>query len=107
MLKADFIVVGIGMNLFAAGLTVFLLQVVYGNPGVTPPAASVTLPGVPLGPLADVPVIGPALQRPDPAALARPDLRAARLLLPVPVALGVHLRAVGEDAAAAEAAGIQ
>ena len=50
-LKADFIVVGIGINLFAAGLTVFLLQVVYGNPGVTPPEANVTLPGVPLGPV--------------------------------------------------------
>ncbi|MCC2307800.1 ABC transporter permease [Cellulomonas chengniuliangii] len=105
-LKADFIVVGIGVNLLAAGLSVFLLQVFYGNPGVTPPSASIRLPRISLGPLAEVPVIGPALH--NQTALVW------LALLAVPVAsivlyrtrYGVHLRAVGEDEAAAEAAGI-
>jgi ABC-type uncharacterized transport system permease subunit len=106
-LKADFIVVGIGVNLLAAGLTVFLLQVIYGNPGVTPPNSSITLPRLSIGPLADVPVLGTALN--DQTALVW------FALISVPLAsfvlyrtrFGVHLRAVGEDAAAAEAAGIR
>ena len=106
LLKADFIVVGIGINLFAAGLTVFLLQVVYGNPGVTPPDANVTLPGVPLGPVGSVPVVGTAFN--NQTAL----LWLALLCVPIysyflyRTPWGVHLRAVGEDEAAAEAAGI-
>jgi simple sugar transport system permease protein len=105
-LKADFIVVGIGINLLAAGLTVFLLQVIYGNPGVTPPEANVTLPGIPLGPVGDIPVIGRALTNQTSLVWLA--------LLCVPIysyflyrtPWGVHLRAVGEDEAAAEAAGI-
>ena len=60
-LKADFIVVGIGVNLLAAGLSVFLLQVIYGNPGTTPSTSTISLPRVSLGPLANIPVIGQAL----------------------------------------------
>lgn len=106
-LKADSIVVGIGVNLLAAGVSVFLLQVFYGNPGVTPPTSSIRLPKIGLGPLADVPVLGPALHN--------QTLLVWVALLCVPIAsivlyrttFGVHLRAVGEDEAAAEAAGIR
>lgn len=104
--KADFIVVGIGVNLLAVGVTVFLLQIIYGNPGVTPPSATITLPRIPIGPLADIPILGTALN--DQTALVW------LALLSVPVAwfalyrttFGVHLRAVGEDEEAAAAAGI-
>jgi ABC-type uncharacterized transport system permease subunit len=105
-LRADFIVVGIGVNLLAAGLSVFLLQVLYGNPGVTPPSATITLPGVPIGPLSKIPVIGPAVD--GQTAL----VWVAFLCVPLYSYLlyrtrfGVHLRAVGEDEGAAEAAGI-
>jgi ABC-type uncharacterized transport system permease subunit len=105
-LKADFIVVGIGVNLLAVGLTVFLLQVLYGNPGVTPPAATITLPRIPLGPLADVPLLGTALNNQTALVwLALLSVPLASLVL-YRTRFGVHLRAVGEDAAAAEAAGI-
>ena len=105
-LKADFIVVGIGINLLAAGLTVFLLQVIYGNPGVTPPEANATMPGIPLGPIASIPVIGPALTNQTALmwlALASVPIY-SYFLYRTP--WGVHLRAVGEDEAAADAAGI-
>ncbi|MBC7291544.1 MAG: ABC transporter permease [Actinotalea sp.] len=105
-LKADFIVVGIGVNLLAAGLSVFLLTVVYGNPGVTPASATIRLPRIDLGPLGDIPVIGQAMDRQTAIVWLA--------LLAVPLSsfvlyktrFGVHLRAVGEDEAAAEAAGI-
>src|SRR3954466_7893581 len=106
-LRADFIVVGIGVNLLAAGLTVFLLQVLYGNPGVTPPSATITLPKISLGPLASIPVLGPALN--DQTALVWVALASVPLasLVLYRTKFGVHLRAVGEDAAAADAAGIR
>ncbi|WP_127128795.1 ABC transporter permease [Georgenia sp. SYP-B2076] len=105
-LKADFIVVGIGVNLLAAGLSVFLLQVLYGNPGVTPSTSSIALPRIPIGPLASIPVLGPALD--NQTAL----VWVAFLCVPLAsfvlyrTRFGVHLRAVGEDEGAAEAAGL-
>ena len=105
-LKADFIVVGIGVNLLAAGVTVFLLQVLYGNPGVTPPTASITLPRIPIGPLADIPLLGTAFNNQTALVwLALLSVPLASLVL-YRTRFGVHLRAVGEDAAAADAAGI-
>jgi len=105
-LRADFIVVGIGVNLLAAGLSIFLLQVIYGNPGVTPPTANIRLPRVGIGPLAEIPVIGPALNNQTAIVwIALLCVPLASLVL-YRTRFGVHLRAVGEDEAAAEAAGI-
>lgn len=105
-LQADEIVVGIGINLLAAGLTVFLLEVVYGSSGVTPAGVSSPLPRVPIGPLAEISVLGPALDRQTPlvwvAFLAVPVCA----LLIYRTRFGVHLRAVGEEESAAVAAGI-
>ncbi|WP_148040155.1 ABC transporter permease, partial [Cryobacterium tepidiphilum] len=104
--RADEIVVGIGINLVAAGLTVLLLVVFYGNPGSTPGDVKSRLPQLPLGPLADIPVIGPAIS--GQTAL----VWVAFLAVPVywfvlyRTRFGVHLRAVGEDAVSASAAGI-
>ncbi|WP_411719840.1 ABC transporter permease [Mycetocola sp.] len=104
--KADFIVVGIGINLLAVGVTVFLLHIIYGNPGVTPPSASITLPRISIGPFADIPILGVALN--DQTALvwlALLSVPAAAFVL-YRTTYGVHLRAVGEDEEAAAAAGI-
>ncbi len=104
--KADFIVVGIGINLLAAGLTVLMLIVFYNNSGATPGDQKAKLPKISLGPLADIPVIGWALN--DQTIL----VWLALLLVPAYAFVlyrtryGVHLRAVGEDEPAAIAAGI-
>lgn len=105
-LRADEIVVGIGINLLAAGLTVFLLSVVYKSPGMTPPHVKSTLPRVDIGPLANIPGIGPALNNQTPLVWL------AFLMVPISALVlyrtkyGVHLRAVGEEEPAAAAAGI-
>ena len=105
-LKADFIVVGIGVNLLAAGLSIFLLQVFYGNPGVTPPSANIRLPKIDVGPLANIPGIGGAINGQTALVwIAFLCVPLAALVL-YRTKYGVHLRAVGEDEAAAEAAGI-
>lgn len=104
--KADFIVVGIGINLLAAGATVLLLTVLYGNAGVTPGNVKAILPKIDLGGLGNIPIIGPMLN--DQTLL----VWLAFLLVPVYAYVlyrtryGVHLRAVGEDESAARAAGI-
>lgn len=105
-MKADEIVVGIGINLLAAGLTVFLLQVIYGNPGVTPRGVTSTLPRISIGPFANIPVIGPALNNQTPLVwLAFLAVPICALVL-YRTKYGVHLRAVGEAEPAAAAAGI-
>jgi len=104
--KADFIVVGIGINLLALGITMLLLLVLYGNAGATPGDVKSRLPRIPLGPVADIPVIGPLFN--DQTIL----VWIALLTVPVYAFVlyrtryGVHLRAVGEDEPAAVAAGI-
>lgn len=104
--KADPIVVGIGINLLAIGMTVLLLTVFYNNAGSTPGDVKAKLPKIDLGVLGDIPVIGWALN--DQTIL----VWIALLLVPVYAFVlyrtpyGVHLRAVGEDEAAAAAAGI-
>ena len=105
-LKADFIVVGIGVNFLALGLTILMLQVFFGNPGVTPGNVKSNLPKMNLGPLGDIPVIGPMLNNQTLLVWF------ALILVPVYAFIlyrtryGVHLRAVGEDEPAAVAAGI-
>ncbi|MEG0028617.1 MAG: ABC transporter permease [Aurantimicrobium sp.] len=104
--KADFIVVGIGINLLAVGVTVLLLTIFYGNAGVTPGDVKAILPKIDLGALAQIPVIGPALNEQTILVWV------AFILVPVYAYVlyrtpyGVHLRAVGEDESAALAAGI-
>jgi len=105
--KADVIVVGIGINLLAAGLVVLLLTVLYGNAGATPPGVQTNLPKINLGVVGDIPVIGTLLNN--------QTILVWFALLMVPIYafvlyrtnFGVHLRAVGEDEPAAIAAGIK
>lgn len=103
---ADVIVVGIGLSLLAGGITVFLLVRLYGSAGSYSPKDFPALPTIHLGPLARLPVVGQALQGQSILVLV--------ILLAIPLAhyvlfrtaFGVHLRASGEDANAARAAGI-
>jgi len=104
--KADNIVVGIGINLLAAGVSIFLLQVIFGNPGASPAGSKITLPRVSLGPIGDIPFVGAALD--NQTALVWVALLCVPLssLVLYRTRYGVHLRAVGEDEPAALAAGI-
>jgi simple sugar transport system permease protein len=104
--KADFIVVGIGVNLLAVGVSVLLLQVMYGNPGVTPGNVKAILPKLDLGPIGDIPILGPAINNQTILVWLAFLLVPAYSFLLYRTRYGVHLRAVGEDEPAAIAAGI-
>lgn len=111
VLKADFIVAGIGINLLASGLTVFLLERLYHNSGSYSPfpfpeIARLDLPRE----LQDVPVVGPIIY----GAFNSQSIIVFLALLLVVVShivlyrtkLGLHIRATGENAGAVEAAGL-
>lgn len=105
-LGADSLVAGLGLNLLASGVTVFLLERVYRTPGGLRPETFPALPTVHLGPLAAVPVLGPALQGQSfIVVLAIVAVPVSALLLHR-TRYGYALRAVGEDEHAARAAGI-
>jgi simple sugar transport system permease protein len=105
-LRADFIVVGIGIGILALGLTVLMLSVFYGNQSNFTPSEFPSFYKIHLGPLAHIPVIGPALD-------GQTFLVAVAILL-VPFSwwvlyrtpYGVRVRAVGQQPEAAIAAGL-
>ncbi len=104
--SADFIVAGLGINLLAAGGSLFALEWFYQSPGGLRPLAFPDIWHVPAGSLGFLPVIGPALEGQSiivlAAFLAVPLL--AVFLYRTP--LGAYLRAAGEDEHAARSAGI-
>lgn len=105
--SADFIVAGLGINLLAAGGTLFMLEWFYENPGGLRPMAFPDLWHVPAGSLSFVPVVGPAFEGQSiivpMALLAVPATSIFLYRTPI----GAYLRAVGEDEHAARAAGIR
>ncbi|MEQ1955404.1 ABC transporter permease [Mesorhizobium sp. CN2-181] len=104
--SADFIVAGLGINLLAAGGSLFALEWFYRSPGGLRPISFPDIWHMPAGSLSFLPVIGPALERQSIilflAFLAIP--LSALFLYRTPT--GAYLRAVGEDEHAARSAGI-
>ena len=104
--SADFIVAGLGINLLAAGGSLFALEWFYRSPGGLRPITFPDIWHVPAGSLSFLPVIGPALERQSIililAFLAIP--LSALFLYRTPT--GAYLRAAGEDEHAARSAGV-
>lgn len=106
ILRADFIVAGIGINLLAQGITIFLLGKIYNNEGSFSPQRFPQLWRIRLGPLANVPILGPGLDGQSVLVVL------ALLLVPVSwwimyrTRFGLRVRAVGENQEAAVAAGV-
>lgn len=104
--SADFIVAGLGINLLAAGGSLFALEWFYESPGGLRPLAFPEIWHVPPGSLSFLPIVGPAIEGQSvivlAAFLAIPAL--AVFLYRTPI--GAYLRAAGEDEHAARSAGI-
>ncbi|MBX3576185.1 MAG: ABC transporter permease [Rhizobiaceae bacterium] len=105
--SADFIVAGLGINLLAAGGTLFILERYYNSPGGLRPIAFPEIWHIPVGSLSRIPVIGPAFE--DQSIIVLIAILAVPLsyvfLYHTP--LGSNLRAAGEDEHAARSAGIR
>jgi ABC-type uncharacterized transport system permease subunit len=104
--SADFIVAGLGINLLAAGGSLFALEWFYRSPGGLRPMTFPDLWHIPAGSLSYLPVLGPALEGQSVivilAFLAIPACYVFLYKTPT----GSYLRAAGEDEHAARSAGI-
>lgn len=99
---ADQMVAGLAVNIFAIGLTSFLLRGLFG--GEAPVIQLETLAAMPVSYLADVPVIGTILFR-QPALTYAAFALAVTLHLYLKTNNGLTLRAVGENPEAAFSVG--
>jgi len=105
-LRADIIIVGIGINLLASAVTVFLLNHLFGNEGSYQPPGLQTLPAFSIPGLSSLPVLGPTFT--DESILTY----VAWLVVPLAYVvlyrtpLGLRIRSVGENPEAAATVGI-
>jgi ABC-type uncharacterized transport system permease subunit len=102
-LRADQIITGTAISLFALGLTGTLYRLVYGTTGA---ALTTPLAPLPIPLLADLPLIGPPLFNQPPITYALYALVPAVWWWMYRTHAGLSLRAIGENPEAARAAGI-
>ena len=106
LFRGDAVVICIGMNLLASGLTAYLLRVMFGVSGTFSDPAIVSLARIRIPVLQDVPVIGWGFGRQTILTWAAWALVAIVSLVLFRTPLGLRLRGVGEQPDAAETLGV-
>ena len=106
MFRGDPIVIGIGMNLTASGLTAYLLRVIFGVSGTFSDPGVMGLGRITIRPLVGVPVIGWAFARQSAATWAAWALAALISVVLFLTPAGLRLRGVGEQPEAAATLGV-
>jgi len=104
--RADQIVSGIAINIFAAGLTVFLINRIFGIQDVGHVNQSELLPNIDIPLLGAIPFIGRVLFQQNVVVYAAMILLVLTHLILFKTRLGLRIRAVGEHPQAADTAGI-
>lgn len=104
--KADMIVVGVGINLLALGLTTYLLKAIYGVSGVYRPPGIEPLPSINIPIIQDIPRIGEILSGHTPMVYFSFLLVIITFLLLFKTPLGLLIRSVGENPETVRTAGI-
>jgi general nucleoside transport system permease protein len=107
VLRADFIVAGLGVNLLASGGTLFVLEEVYKNPGGLRPDSFPEIWALRGDWLNAIPVLGPALQGSSFIVVLALALIPLSWVFLYRTPIGYDLRASGEEEHAARAAGIR
>jgi ABC-type uncharacterized transport system permease subunit len=103
-LAADQVVLGMAVNIFAAGLTAFLLDTIFGYNG-TPPQTP-QLPTVDIPFLDPVPFLGPLLSHQSILVYVMLVIVALSHWFLFHTKLGLRMRAVGENPLAADTVGL-
>jgi simple sugar transport system permease protein len=104
--RADQIVSGIAINIFAAGLTVFLVNRIYGLQDVGHVSQSELLPNFNVPGLDQIPFIGQVFFQQNVVVYAALILLVLVHVILFRTRLGLRIRAVGEHPQAADTAGI-
>lgn len=100
------IVLGVAINILAAGLTSFLLPQLFGVRGTFQPAGAVRIESVAVPGLSEIPFLGPVLFDLTALGYAALLLVPAMWLLFFRTQVGLRLRGVGERPLAAETLGV-
>lgn len=105
-MKADIIMGAIALNMFAAGMTIFLLYLFTGDKGSTSSLQSLVFPSIDIPLLKSIPVLGEIFSGHNiltyVSLLAVPFFYVLMFKTP----LGLRIRAVGQNPHAAESVGI-
>ena len=104
--RADQIVSGIAINIFAAGLTVFLLNRIYGQQDIGHVGQSELLPNFNVPGLDQIPFIGQVVFQQNVVVYIALVLLVLIHVVLFRTRLGLRIRAVGEHPQAADTAGI-
>ncbi len=104
--RADQIVSGIAINIFAAGLTLFLVQRIFGLQDVGHVGQSELLPYINIPVLDQIPFLGRVLFQQNVVVYAALILLVVVQLMLFRTRLGLRIRSVGEHPQAADTAGI-
>ncbi len=104
--RADQIVSGIAINIFAAGLTLFLVQRIYGLQDVGHVGQSELLPYINVPVLDQIPFLGRVLFQQNVVVYAAIVVLVVVQLMLFRTRLGLRIRSVGEHPQAADTAGI-
>ena len=104
--RGDPVVIGIGMNLLASGLTAYLLRVIFGVSGTFSDPGIVGLGRIAIPPLIGVPVLGWAFGRQSALTWVAWALTALVSVVLFKTPVGLRLRGVGEEPDAAETLGV-
>ncbi len=104
--KANIIIMGIAINIFALSATIFLTRVVFGTAGAFADPRIVGLDPIEIPILKSIPIIGPLLSGYTFIVYLSWVLVVLTVIFLYRTPWGLHLRAVGENPEAAETLGI-
>lgn len=102
--KANHVVAGVGLNIFALGMTTWLMQVLWGSRGVTPDVNGISKISIPL--LNRIPVVDKLLANHSPFVYITFALIIGGWYLLFKTPLGLRIRMTGERPEAADTLGI-
>jgi ABC-type uncharacterized transport system permease subunit len=105
-LKADIVLAAIALNLFATGITIFLLFITTGDKGSSSSIKSLVFPDVHIPLLDSVPVVGPIFSGHNVLTYVSWLSVVAYWLITFKTPLGLRMRAVGQNPDAAQSVGI-
>ena len=105
-LKADIFLSAIALNMFASGITIFLLFIFTGDKGSTSSLKSLVFPEIQIPLLKSIPVLGPILSGHNILTYAALLASLVFYILIFKTPLGLRIRAVGQNPHAAESVGI-
>ncbi len=102
--RADQIVSGTGINIFAMGFTAYMSQVIWGSRGASESVRGIGVVSIPI--LKDIPIVGSILGRHTPLVYVMILVTVLSYVALFRTPYGLRIRAVGEHPAAADTAGI-